>query len=87
MLSLQEWLERINFLEVILVLALVWFLIRQTIRLYTPLRKFVTFVDTMQELPDFIELTDKRFKVLFEHLDIDPDEVEHYGEDRNGNGN
>ena len=87
MLSLQEWIEKVNFLEVVLVLTLIWFLIRQMIRLYVPLRMFVNFVDTMQELPAFIEVTDKRFKVLFEHLDIDPNEVERYGEDGNGNGN
>lgn len=81
--TFQEWLQSINLLEAAIIIWLLSMLLGKLFKLYIPLRNFVQFVDTMQKLPSFIETTNKRFLVLFKHLDIDPLEVEELAEDDN----
>ena len=75
-MTIQEWLESISLLEVVIIIFVFVLIISQVLKLWKPLKNLVDFVDTMQGLPAFMEATDRKFLVLFEHLNIDPGEAD-----------
>lgn len=73
---IQLWAEAINLWDISIFIIAMVMLIFALIKLFGSIRRFVGFVDTMQSLPGFIEITNRRFLVLFDHLNIDPGEAD-----------
>lgn len=77
------WAGETSFLEIIVIGFIVCFVIYVLVKLYAPIRAFLNFMDVLQRLPGFMDQTNRRFLVLFKHLDIDPREAEkdEYGDE------
>lgn len=75
-----HWLEKTNLLTVAIFLVITIFLITMLLKAYKHAARFVRFVETLQELPSFMDQTNAKFLVLFEHLNIDPDESKKFEE-------
>lgn len=71
-----DWTFALNVGMLVVVVACVVYIVRQVVKMYPKTKAAIEFIYVLQELPGFMQRTEKQIHAICKHLEIDPRELE-----------